>query len=220
MGSIHKGHISLVQKSILENDYTICSIYVNPTQFNDRTDFIKYPREEEKDIKILHEFNCNAVFLPNDKEMYPKRDEVLKDNFIKGVISVGIDVVDMGVLPTPVNYFSLFSTDIKNSVQITGSHNPAEYNGFKISFNKKPFYGKDIQILKDIIVNEKFQTLNKIGIYTKINILDKYIKYICNNIKINKPYKIALDCGNAAGCLVAPYLFKNLGIESIPKFIH
>ena len=66
MGSIHRGHISLVQKSILENDYTICSIYVNPTQFNDKTDFIKYPREEEKDIKILHEFNCDAVFLPNE----------------------------------------------------------------------------------------------------------------------------------------------------------
>ena len=82
MGSIHKGHISLVQKSILENDYTICSIYVNPTQFNDKTDFIKYPREEEKDIKILREFNCDAVFLPNDKEMYPKKEGPFKDAFI------------------------------------------------------------------------------------------------------------------------------------------
>ena len=88
MGSIHRGHISLVQKSMLENNYTICSIYVNPTQFNDKTDFIKYPREEEKDIKILHECNCDAVFLPNDKEMYPKKDETFKDDFISEYMNI------------------------------------------------------------------------------------------------------------------------------------
>ena len=75
----------------------------------------------------------------------------IKNVFITGVISQGIEVCDLGVLPTPVNYFSLYNTEIPNSVQITGSHNPSEYNGIKISYNKKPFYGKDIQILKSLI---------------------------------------------------------------------
>ena len=59
----------------------------------------------------------------------------------------------MGILPTPLNYFSLYHTDIKNSIQVTGSHNPKEYNGFKISFNKKPFFGKDIKRIQSIIEN-------------------------------------------------------------------
>ena len=59
----------------------------------------------------------------------------LKELLIKGVSSVGVDVYDMGILPTPLNYFSLYHTDIQNSIQVTGSHNPKEYNGFKISYN-------------------------------------------------------------------------------------
>ena len=68
----------------------------------------------------------------------------LKNHIIKGVVSCGVDVYDMGVLPTPANYFSLFNSKVHHSIQITGSHNPSNYNGFKISFNKKPFYGKSI----------------------------------------------------------------------------
>ena len=58
----------------------------------------------------------------------------------------------MGVLPTPANYFNLFNSEIHHSIQITGSHNPSEYNGFKISFNKKPYYGESIQKLKNTII--------------------------------------------------------------------
>ena len=74
-----------------------------------------------------------------------KTTVMIKDAFIDGAISNGIDVTDFGTLPTPVNYFSLYNTKIINSVQVTGSHNPSEYNGLKISFNKKPFYGEDIK---------------------------------------------------------------------------
>ena len=87
----------------------------------------------------------------------------LKKHFINGVLSMGIDVYDMGVLPTPANYFSLFTTEIENSVQITGSHNPSEYNGFKFSYNKKPFYGKSIQILRNIIEKKMYSEKSSRG---------------------------------------------------------
>ena len=70
MGSLHKGHLSLIEKSIQENNRTICSIYINPTQFNNNSDLQKYPRNHIKDLEILQKNGCDMVFLPNDREMY------------------------------------------------------------------------------------------------------------------------------------------------------
>ena len=73
-------------------------------------------------------------------------------NFFKeGVLSTGVDVINIGIVPTPVNYFSLFELDVAASVQITGSHNPPEFNGFKLSLHKKPVYGDQIQVIKNFI---------------------------------------------------------------------
>ena len=148
--------------------------------------------------------------------------ERIKKSFINGVIRQGVDVFDMGVLPTPVNYFSLYNTSkqtVHNSVQVTGSHNPSEYNGLKISFNKKPFYGKLIQELREII-KEKLdchqnylQEPNIKGKIYKWNILDDYYKYICKNFEIESNINIVMDCGNAVGGVVAPQIYKSLGIN-------
>ena len=137
----------------------------------------------------------------------------LKKNLVEGLLSTGINVYDMGVLPTPVNYFSLFHTDIPNSVQITGSHNPKEYNGFKLSFNKKPFFGKDILLLKETMINKLFFKSLEKGKYKKIDILEDYTKMIKNNITINKEINCVIDCGNSVGGLVVPNLYKELGIN-------
>ena len=75
----------------------------------------------------------------------------LIDNFSKGLLETGITVLTMGIAPTPANYFSMFHLDIDGSVQITGSHNPPEFNGFKISYKQGAFYGDQIQNLKEII---------------------------------------------------------------------
>ena len=139
--------------------------------------------------------------------------ETLKNDFITGVISTGIDVCDLGVLPTPLNYFSLFNTDIVNSVQVTGSHNPSNYNGFKMSVNRLPFYGDSIQKLKRIILNESYIVSDKVGKIDKFNIIDDYMNYIKNDICINKPLKVAMDCGNAVAGIIAPKLFKSLDIS-------
>ncbi len=138
----------------------------------------------------------------------------LKNNFINGLLDVGIDVYDIGILPTPVNYFSLFNTDIVNSVQITGSHNPSEYNGFKLSFNKKPFFGKQIQELKEYIIENNFFNSNKKGSLYDLNVVDDYVDFITNDISLgNKKIKCIMDCGNATGGIIAPQLFNKLNIE-------
>ena len=158
---------------------------------------------------ILKENNQNNISVSGDIRFTTNK---LKESLISGLLDVGINVYDMGVLPTPVNYFSLYHTDIKNSIQVTGSHNPKEYNGFKISFNKKPFFGRDIQKLKNIIESNSYAKLSIKGKYAKIDVLDDYINMIKSNISIKSDINCIMDCGNSVGGLVAPQIFKELGI--------
>ena len=131
--------------------------------------------------------------------------------FKDGVISTGIDVIQLGIIPTPVNYFSMFHLGVYGAVQITGSHNPPEFNGFKMSINKKAFYGENIQTLYKIIDKKDFEIGE--GIETRHNILPHYKKMIKDKIQIQKSMKVVMDCGNAAACINGPEIFKELGIE-------
>ncbi len=136
--------------------------------------------------------------------------------FKKGVLSTGVDIINLGTLPTPVNYFSMFHLDLSASVQVTGSHNPPEYNGFKMSLNKKPFYGHDIQSLYNMMIHMDFEKGE--GTEARYNILSEYNQMIEQKIKIEKPMKVIMDCGNAAGCINAPSVFNGLGIETKELF--
>jgi len=136
--------------------------------------------------------------------------------FKKGVLSTGVDIINLGILPTPVNYFSMFHLDLSASVQVTGSHNPPEFNGFKMSLNKKPFYGQDIQGLHKMIKHMDFEKGE--GTEARYNILSEYNQMIEQKIKIKKPMKVIMDCGNAAGCINAPSVFNGLGIETKELF--
>ncbi len=81
---------------------------------------------------------------------------ILKTNFINGILSTGVNVIDTGMLPTPVNYYSMYHLNTDAAVQITGSHNPNEFNGFKFSCMNESFYGRKIQLLKNMILNKDF----------------------------------------------------------------
>ena len=163
--------------------------------------------------KFLLDNNQKKISISGDIRYSTNR---LKNSLIEGLTNSGIDVYDLGILPTPINYFSLFHTDIKNSIQVTGSHNPKEYNGFKISFNGKPFFGKDIKKLQSIINNDLNNFKNghsSKGIVRKLDVLDDYISMIKNNINIENDISCIMDCGNSVGGLVAPQIFKELGIK-------
>ena len=131
--------------------------------------------------------------------------------FKEGVISTGVDIINIGIVPTPVNYYSLFKLDVAASVQITGSHNPPEFNGFKLSLHKKPVYGQQIQLIKSFI--DKLDFENGEGSETRYKILPDYQTMIKSKINIDKKMNVVMDCGNAAGCINAPIIFKDLGIK-------
>ena len=135
----------------------------------------------------------------------------LIEQFKSGILATGVDVINLGILPTPVNYFSMFHLGVAAAVQITGSHNPPEFNGFKLSMNKKPVYGNDIQKLYQIIDKMDFEEGE--GTEARFKILETYNEMIKKKINIERPMKVVMDCGNAAAAVNAPELFKSMGVE-------
>ena len=136
---------------------------------------------------------------------------ILKTNFINGILSTGVNVIDTGMLPTPVNYYSMYHLNTDAAVQITGSHNPNEFNGFKFSCMKESFYGEKIQLLKNMILNKDFITGN--GTLKKQDIINDYIEMLCSKITIKKKLKVIIDSGNACACITVPQTLKKLGVE-------
>ena len=135
----------------------------------------------------------------------------LMEQFKTGVLSTGVDVINIGILPTPANYYSMFSLGVAGAVQITGSHNPPEFNGFKLSRDKKAVFGEAIQEIRVIIEKEDYETGE--GSEASYDILTKYKRMIASKIDIKKRMKVVMDCGNAAGAICAPEIFKNLNVD-------
>ena len=135
----------------------------------------------------------------------------LIESFKTGVLSTGVDVINIGILPTPANYFSMFKLDVAGAVQITGSHNPPEFNGFKMSRNKKSVFGDSIQDLRSIIEKEDYETGE--GDEAPYKIINDYRKMISEKISIERPLRVVMDCGNAAAAICAPDIFKKFDIE-------
>ena len=139
--------------------------------------------------------------------------ESLLDHLNQGLLSTGINVISFNKLPTPISYYSLHNDNliVDAAIQITGSHNPSNYNGFKLTYDAKPFYGDDIQLLYNMILNEDY--IQSKGTFRSYDIISDYNQMIESKIKINKRLKVAIDCGNAAGCIVAPHLYEKFNIE-------
>jgi len=140
----------------------------------------------------------------------------LMNQFKEGVLSTGTDIINLGILPTPVNYYSMFHLGVFAAVQITGSHNPPEFNGFKMSLDKKAVYGDDIQTLYQIIDKMDFEEGE--GTEARYKILPKYNQMIQEKINFERPMKVVMDCGNAAGAINGPEVFKSLGAELTELF--
>ena len=140
----------------------------------------------------------------------------LQHKFQEGVLSSGCNVLDIGKVPTPLLYFATFENGISDGVMLTGSHNPKNYNGFKIVLDKKSTTSEKIDEIKSIIFEERFWDGN--GKLSFLDIKEQYLAKIKEKIKIKKPLKICLDCGNGIGGVIAPEAFKLSGIELIELF--
>jgi len=130
----------------------------------------------------------------------------------RGLQSTGCDIVDLGTIPTPLLYFSIYYKNQESGIMITGSHNPPEYNGFKIMLGKETLYGKAIQDIYKIIKNGDFIE-EKPGVKKQYNIIPEYMDYVVNSINIKKKLKVVVDAGNGTGGVIAVPIFKKLGCE-------
>ena len=135
----------------------------------------------------------------------------LKEWFTRGLLATGVDVVDIGIVPTPTNYFSMFHLDVDGAVQITGSHNPPEFNGFKMSYKRMAVYGDQIQELRQFIEQSDFESGE--GTRREEDVLTPYKQLLVDKISLERPVRMVMDCGNAAGALAAPEIFKQLGVD-------
>ncbi|GGI53605.1 phosphomannomutase/phosphoglucomutase [Oxalicibacterium solurbis] len=134
----------------------------------------------------------------------------------EGLQAAGVDVIDLGVVATPVLYFGTHELDARSGIMVTGSHNPPDYNGFKMVLAGEAIYGDAIQALHQAIVDGTL-TEGK-GSYRTHDIRDAYLKRITGDVKLARPMKVAVDCGNGVAGAFAGDLYRALGCEVIELF--
>ena len=140
----------------------------------------------------------------------------LRDSLLRGLLSTGINVVDIGVCHTPLVYFSLFHLALNGGVMITGSHNPPECNGFKVCRGKSTIHGAEIQELKNLILAQDFE--KGAGSLRYESVLAAYWERIAADVGIARPLKVVVDAGNGTGGMAGVPLFKRMGCEVIELF--
>lgn len=163
---------------------------------------------------------------PDAKRLSVGRDirlssEPLAQGLIDGILSSGLDVWDVGICPTPAQYFSLFHLDIHGGVMVTGSHNPPEYNGFKLSVGKKTIHGEDIRRIKEIAAEGRSASGH--GKVQKYDILSAYKDYMMKEFShLNNPafkrLKIVVDAGNGTAGLIVPEILRKAGCEVVELY--
>jgi phosphomannomutase/phosphoglucomutase len=143
--------------------------------------------------------------------------DALRDALVGGLTECGVDVVDIGVVPTPLLYWSLHHLGVEGGIQITGSHNPPEYNGFKMSVGTGSLHGEGIQRLYAIGKAGRFPTGR--GSVRSEDVIERYVADIARRIgRLPRAMHAVVDCGNGAGSLVAERLFERLGVNATYLF--
>ena len=156
---------------------------------------------------------CDTVVIGRDGRLSSPE---LAQRLAAGLQKGGANVIDVGMVPTPVLYYAANVLETGTGIMVTGSHNPPAYNGLKMMIGGATIYGDAIKALYQRIVDNDLS--EGAGSYEEHNIVDRYIDEILGDIKLAKPMKIAVDCGNGVGGVIAPQLFKRLGCETVELF--
>ena len=133
------------------------------------------------------------------------------EKVIEGLLSTGCDVVDIGICPTPVFYFSIQHLKRQGGVMVTASHNPPEYNGFKLCIDLDSIHGEGIQALRRIVEENTFEAGS--GTCKQADVIPAYKEYVEKNIDITRPIRVGVDAGNGTAGVVAVPIMKNLNCE-------
>ena len=140
----------------------------------------------------------------------------LSQALMRGLVEAGVQVIDIGAVTTPMLYFAA-STLCASGIQVTGSHNPKDYNGFKMVLGGRAIYGDEIQALRTIMQNETW-VLKSGGSVKQVDVTSNYQARIVSDIKLQRPMKIVVDCGNGIAGATAPSIFRAIGCEVIELF--
>lgn len=177
--------------------------------------------------KVDSELNANRVYTigrafgPVDSVVIARDGRLsgpeLLDALEQGLIDGGMNVINVGAVPTPVCYFAAEYFKTHTCIMLTGSHNPKEYNGMKMCLNGQTLFDESIQALYQLIQQGNFSAATP-GSVKHVSIIDTYIQAITNSVHLNRPLKIAIDCGNGITGALAPDLFKTLGCEVIALY--
>ncbi len=136
----------------------------------------------------------------------------------KGIQSTGVNVIDIGMVPTPVLYYATYHLETGTGIMVTGSHNPPEYNGLKMVIGGDALFGEGITALHTRLVEDKLHSAATAGTRSTQDILQNYLDRIFGDVKLARPMSIAYDCGNGVAGAAAPQLFEGLGCETSSLF--
>ncbi|AVJ29936.1 phosphomannomutase/phosphoglucomutase [Achromobacter spanius] len=139
--------------------------------------------------------------------------EMLSLALQEGMLEGGVDTLDVGMVPTPLVYFAANIMQTGSGVAITGSHNPPKYNGFKMMMGGRALYGDDVQQLAQTMNGDAPAPATEPGTRRQLDLAQTYIARVAAGVKLARPMKIAIDCGNGVAGAVAPQLFRALGCE-------
>jgi phosphomannomutase / phosphoglucomutase len=142
----------------------------------------------------------------------------LRDALTDGIRSTGTHVIDIGMVATPMLYFATYHLGTQSGVEITGSHNPPEYNGLKMVLAGDAMYGDGLQALRERIARNDLVRAAVPGRLETTDVSQAYLQRITGDVKLARPMKIAIDCGNGVAGAMAPALFRALGCEVIELF--
>lgn len=165
---------------------------------------------------IQEKLGENKVIVGHDNR---ESSDELSEYLIKGLTETGVNVIDIGLATTPMVYYARKLFDLGPAIQITASHNPGEYNGFKMCLKKEEesIYGEKIQEIREYTEQENFKTGS--GSVEKKEVLENYIDQIAEKVKLgNRKLKVVVDAGNGTASIVAEKLQKKLGTEVIPLY--
>lgn len=141
--------------------------------------------------------------------------QALADGLIEGLIATGSSVLNIGQVPTPVVYFATYNTEFTSGISITGSHNPPDYNGFKIMIDGHTLSGDEIINIYERIANKNTFKSQTLGHVASKDMVPEYTQYISNDIQIGRTLKVVIDCGNGVPGAVAPAVIEAVGANVV-----
>lgn len=176
---------------------------------------------EDLTVEVAEQIGKGFGTYIEGKNIIVGRDNRLSSNdlaggIIKGLLSTGCNVIDIGLCPTPVLYFSILHLKGDGGIMVTASHNPPEFNGFKLRKSSSAIFGEEVQVIRKIIEANKFKTGD--GKLEQKDIIENYLKAIKERIKLKRRHKIVVDAGNGTVGPIAVRLLKEIGCEVIELY--